>query len=92
VIVVRTSPACSLCQSAKAAWEQARERANFKHEEIDITSAQERKLAAKHNIFSAPVTLIDNGLSQRNELEQIHPHSPHLERDGEERGQSGPVT
>jgi mercuric ion transport protein len=58
-ITLITSSACASCKGAKAVWEQTCQHANFQYQEIDISSAQGRELAAKYNIFSTPATIIN---------------------------------
>ena len=68
-VTLVTSSTCSSCKSTKAVWEQAREHANFKYEEVNITSSRGRKLAAKHNIFSTPATIVDDHVVKRGKLD-----------------------
>lgn len=68
-ITLVTSPTCASCQQSKAVWEQARQQATFKYEEVDITSSRGRKLAAKHNIFSTPATIVNGQVVKRGQLD-----------------------
>lgn len=60
VVTLITSSACKSCQGAKTVWQQAQQQADFQFEEVDIASSKGRNLAVQHNIFSTPVTLVNN--------------------------------
>lgn len=68
-VTLATSPACSSCKRTKAVWEQVHKHANFIYEEVDITTQQGRDLAAKHNIFSTPVTIVNDKVVKRGQLD-----------------------
>ena len=64
-VTLLTSGACASCRKARTTWQQARRQADFQFEEVDLTSARGRELAAKHNIFSTPVTLVNGRVAVR---------------------------
>ncbi len=65
-VTLITSSACSaMCEDAKAVWRAVREEHRFKFEEVDITSLRGRELAAAHNIFTTPTTLINDRVAFR---------------------------
>lgn len=64
-VTLLTSSACASCREARTIWQQARRQTDFQFEEVDLTSARGRKLAAKHNIFSTPVTLVNGRVAVR---------------------------
>ena len=65
MVTLLTSSACASRREARTIWQQARRQADFQLEEVDLTSAHGRELAAKHNIFSAPVTLVNGRVAVR---------------------------
>jgi mercuric ion transport protein len=64
-VTLLTSSACASCRGARTTWQQALRQADFQFEEVDIISARGRELAAKHNIFSTPVTLVNGRVAGR---------------------------
>ncbi|GAB4407293.1 MAG: hypothetical protein Fur0044_00090 [Anaerolineae bacterium] len=64
-VTLLTSGACASCREARTIWQQARQQADFQFEEVDIISARGRELAAKHNIFSTPVMLVNGRIAVR---------------------------
>lgn len=67
-ITLLTSSNCTSCKSTQTAWQQAREQADFEFAAVDITSASGRALAARHNIFSTPATIVDDHVVMRGSL------------------------
>ncbi len=65
-VTVITSSACSgSCRDAVRVWQAVREGYQFKFEEVDITSPRGRDLAATHNIFATPTTLVNGRVAFR---------------------------
>lgn len=65
-VTLITSPAChDACEEAKAIWREVRKERQFKFEEVDITSPRGREMAATHNIFTTPTTLINGRVAFR---------------------------
>ena len=58
-VVVLTSSACSSCEDTVSLWNRLKEQHNFKLKIVDVNSRAGRQLAGEHNIFSTPVTLIN---------------------------------
>lgn len=59
-VTLLTSSTCASCQQAKAIWQQAREQVAFQFETVDIFSARGRDLAARHNVFNTPATVVND--------------------------------
>lgn len=78
-ITLLTSSNCTSCQSAQAVWQQVREQVDFQFDAVDITSVRGRNLAARHNIFSTPATIVDEqvvipgSLDLEDVLSIVHP-------------------
>ena len=64
-VTLLTSSVCASCRETRTTWQQARRQADFQFEEVDLTSARGRGLAAKHNIFSTPVTVVNGRVAVR---------------------------
>jgi len=61
-----TSTTCGkACAKARAVWQSLEGEARIRLEEVDIASPRGRDLAARHNIFSTPTTLIDGRVAFR---------------------------
>ncbi|KAA3644019.1 MAG: hypothetical protein DWQ07_18055 [Chloroflexi bacterium] len=58
-VVVLTSSACSSCEDTVSLWNRLKEQHNFKLKIVDVNSRAGRQFAGAHNIFSTPVTLIN---------------------------------
>jgi|GEM_PF-1533204 len=67
-VTLITSSICTSCNGAKTIWEQARQQVSFQYQEIDITSTQGQRLAAKYNIFSTPVAIVNGKMVKRGRL------------------------
>ncbi len=65
-VTLITSPTCqATCEEAKAVWRKIHAERGIQFEEIDITSPRGRELAATHNIFTTPTTLINDRVAFR---------------------------
>lgn len=72
-VTLITSPACrEACENARAVWREVRAEHRFKFEEIDIASPHGRELAARHNIFITPTTLVDDRVAFRSVPKRDH--------------------
>ena len=59
-VTLLTASTCASCQQAQAIWQQARAQAAFQFETVDIFSARGRDLAARHNVFHTPATVVND--------------------------------
>lgn len=57
-IQIVTSSTCKSCDRVQAVWEQVGQERPLTIEVIDINSARGRELAANHNIFTTPTSLM----------------------------------
>ena len=72
-VTLITSPVCHApCEEAKTVWREVRQEHRFKFEEVDITSLRGRELAATHNIFTTPTTLINGRVAFRSVPKRDH--------------------
>lgn len=60
-----TSSACSSCEKAREIWEQVGLEQSLNLAIVDINSTEGRALAAQHNIFATPTTLVDGKVAVR---------------------------
>lgn len=81
-VTLLTSANCKSCQSTQTIWRQVHELVDFQFEAVDITSPRGRNLAARHNIFRTPTTIVDDDvvipgtLDLEDALAVVHPF-PH---------------
>jgi hypothetical protein len=64
-VTLLTSPTCTSCGQAREVWRKVQQEYSLTFEEVGITSARGRALAAKYNLFSTPATLIDDRVAFR---------------------------
>ena len=64
-ITIVTSSTCKSCGQAKAVWERMGRERPLRIEMVDINSSQGRELAATHNIFTTPTSLVDGKIAVR---------------------------
>ncbi len=64
-VVLVVSSTCTSCAEADELWSGLRDRSGFRYRKVDINSGKGRSLAAKHNIFSTPTTLINGDVAFR---------------------------
>lgn len=74
-VTLVTSPTCQSCAEAKTVWQTLERDHSFHFEAVEINSSRGRKLAAEHNIFSTPTTLINGRVVYRG----VPPQSSALE-------------
>lgn len=61
------APTCRTCPQVQELWRELQDQADFDYEEVEITTARGRELAAQHGIMSTPVTLINGEVVFRGE-------------------------
>lgn len=66
VTLVHT-PNCSTCPQVQTLWRELQVEADFDYEEVTVTSERGRELAARYNMMSTPVTLINGEVAFRGE-------------------------
>ena len=64
-VILVVSSTCTSCKEADELWSGLRGRNGFRYRKVDINSGKGRSLAARHNIFSTPTTLIDGDVAFR---------------------------
>ncbi len=64
-VTLVTSTACKSCERAKEVWQKVEQGQPVRLEVVEISSPQGRRLAARHNIFTTPTTLINGRVALR---------------------------
>ena len=64
-VVLVVSSTCASCEEADKLWGGLRDRNGFRYRKVDINSGKGRSLAARHNIFSTPTTIINGDVAFR---------------------------
>ena len=64
-VVVVTSSACDSCEETVALWTNLKSEHRFKLRIVDLKTNAGRRLAGEKNIFSTPVTIINNQITFR---------------------------
>ncbi len=65
VTLVTSSSCRAACEDVKAVWRAAQEHVDFRLEEVDIVSPRGRELAAKHDMFTTPATVVNGNVVVR---------------------------
>lgn len=64
-VLVVTSSVCTSCEETVNLWQKLKEEHRFVLKVLDISSHEGRQFAGENNIFSTPVTLINNKIAFR---------------------------
>lgn len=62
-VILVTSTACQSCAQAKEVWQEVLRGQPVRLEVVEINSPRGRRLAARHNIFTTPMTLINGRMT-----------------------------
>lgn len=64
-VVVVTSSVCDSCDDTVSIWKKLKNEHRFKLKIVDVKTKEGRRLAGENNIFSTPVTLINDRVAFR---------------------------
>lgn len=64
-VVIVTSSACDSCEDTVSLWKNLKKEHQFRLKVVDVNSKAGRQLAGEKNIFSTPVTIINNQIAFR---------------------------
>lgn len=62
-VLLIVSSTCTSCEEADRVWSELQQNNRFRYRKVDIRSEKGRFLAANHNIFSTPTTLINGDVA-----------------------------